>query len=46
MRLPLEVLKQLGARRFVETNKEDYKPVLDMTLEAGIELVKYNYHNL
>ena len=41
----LEVLKQLGARRFVETNKEDYQPVIDMTLEAGIDLHKYDYHN-
>ena len=41
----LEVLKQLGAKRFVETSREDYQPVLDMTLEAGINLIKYNYHN-
>jgi phosphonate transport system substrate-binding protein len=41
----LEVLKQLGAKRFVETNREDYQPVLDMAIEAGIDLKKYNYYN-
>ena len=41
----LVVLKQLGAKRFVETSREDYQPVLDMTQEAGIDLKKYNYHN-
>jgi hypothetical protein len=35
----------LGAKRFVETNREDYQPVLDMAIEAGIDLKKYNYYN-
>jgi len=41
----LGVLKQLGAKRFVETGMEDYQPVLDMAAEAGIDLKRYNYYN-
>ncbi len=41
----IEVLKKLGAKRFVETNREDYQPVLDLATEAGIDLKKYNYYN-
>jgi len=41
----LGVLKQMGAKRFVETNREDYQPVLDMAIEAGIDVKKYNYYN-
>jgi phosphonate transport system substrate-binding protein len=41
----LEVLKKLGAKRFVETSREDYRPVLQLAEEAGIDLEKYNYFN-
>ncbi len=39
------VLEKLGAQRFVETNKEDYQPVLDLAAEAGIILKEYEYYN-
>ncbi len=39
----VEVLKKLGAKRFVETGLEDYRPVFDMAKEAGIDLQKYDY---
>lgn len=32
------VLKQFGARRFVETTTRDYEPVLDICRRAGIDL--------
>ena len=41
----IEVLKKLGAKRFVETSREDYQPVLDLAKEAGIDLKKYDYYN-
>jgi len=41
----IEVLKKLGAKRFVETSREDYQPVLDLAAEAGIDLKKYDYYN-
>ena len=41
----IEVLKKLGATRFVATSKEDYQPVLDLAAEAGIDLKKYGYYN-
>jgi phosphonate transport system substrate-binding protein len=41
----IEVLKKLGAKRFVETSREDYRPVLDLAKEAGIDLDKYDYYN-
>lgn len=40
-----EVLRQLGAKRFVETDREDYKPVFDMAVKAGIDLKTYDYYN-
>ena len=40
-----EVLKKLGAKRFVETSREDYQPVLDLAVEAGIDLKNYKYYN-
>ena len=40
-----KVLQKLGAKRFVETNRDDYQPVLDLAVEAGIDLKKYNYYN-
>ena len=36
-----EALKQLGAKRFVETITEQYQPVLDLAKDAGINLDKY-----
>jgi hypothetical protein len=41
----LEVLKKLGAKRFVDTSREDYQPVLDMAAEAGIDIKNYKYFN-
>ena len=41
----VEVLKKLGAKRFVETGLEDYRPVFDMAKEAGIDLQKYDNKN-
>jgi phosphonate transport system substrate-binding protein len=41
----IEVLKKLGAKRFVETSREDYRPVLDLAAEAGIDLKNYDYYN-
>jgi phosphonate transport system substrate-binding protein len=40
-----EVLKQLGAKRFVETNREQYQPVFDLAKEAGIDLKKYGFQS-
>ena len=41
----IEVLKKLGAKRFVETSKEDYNPVFQLAKKAGIDLEKYDYFN-
>lgn len=41
----LEVLKKLGAKRFVETGREDYQPVFELAEEAGIDLKSYDYYN-
>ena len=41
----LEVLRQLGAKRFVETGSEDYLPVFELANEAGIDINSYSYHN-
>lgn len=41
----LKVLKRLGAKRFVETGREDYQPVFDLAAEAGIDLNNYDYYN-
>ena len=40
-----EVLKQLGAKRFVETSREQYQPVFDLAKEAGIDLGKYDFQS-
>jgi len=40
-----EVLEEFGVKRFIETNKEDYAPVFDISERAGINLQKYNYIN-
>ena len=39
------VLQKLRAIRFVETRKEDYQPVMDLSFEAGISLNDYRYNN-
>jgi phosphonate transport system substrate-binding protein len=41
----LKILEILGAKRFVETDKEDYQPVLDLAVEAGIDMQNYKYFN-
>lgn len=41
----VEVLKSLGFQRFVETSKDDYKPVFVLADEAGINLKEYSYIN-
>jgi phosphonate transport system substrate-binding protein len=40
-----EVLAKFGALKFVETNEEDYRPVIDMAAQAGITLKNYTYKN-
>jgi phosphonate transport system substrate-binding protein len=40
-----EVLKQLGAKRFIETDKDQYQPVFDLAKEAGIDLKKYAFQS-
>lgn len=41
----IEVLKHLEALRFIETVKEDYKPVIEMVHDAGLNLRDYSYKN-
>ena len=41
----LRVLEKLGAKRFVDTSREDYQPVLDMAAEASIDMKNYKYYN-
>ncbi len=40
-----KALKQLGAKRFLETNREHYQPVFDLAKEAGINLKKYDFQS-
>lgn len=40
-----QVLKKLGAQRFVKTTREDYQPVFDMAAAAGIDINNYQYTN-
>ncbi|HSN13237.1 MAG TPA: phosphate/phosphite/phosphonate ABC transporter substrate-binding protein [Anaeromyxobacteraceae bacterium] len=40
-----QVLAQFGALRFIETTAEDYRPVIDVSREAGIDLKTYDYRN-
>lgn len=40
-----DVLKKLRALRFVETGRDDYRPVMDLTTDAGISLKNYDYIN-
>ncbi len=39
------VLKQLGALRFIETTADDYRPVLELSRKAGIDVKDYQYRN-
>jgi phosphonate transport system substrate-binding protein len=39
------VLTEFGALRFIETTAEDYRPVIEMAHEAGIDLKRYDYMN-
>ncbi len=39
------VLKKFGARRFIETLDEDYKPVYDYAGKIGLNLATYDYRN-
>jgi phosphonate transport system substrate-binding protein len=39
------VLQQFGAIKFIETGKEDYQPVFEMSRKAGIDIRTYNYKN-
>jgi phosphonate transport system substrate-binding protein len=39
------VLKNFGARRFIETTDKDYEPVLRYVKTIGIDLAKYDYRN-
>ncbi len=39
------VLGKLRAVRFVRTGPEDYKPVMDLARDAGIDLESYYYEN-
>ena len=39
------VIKEFGARRFVETNNNDYRPVYRYTQEIGLNLATYDYMN-
>jgi ABC-type phosphate/phosphonate transport system substrate-binding protein len=40
-----ETLKKFGAKRFIKTTINDYKPVFDIAQKAGIDLKKYQYIN-
>lgn len=39
------VLAEFGARRFIETTKEDYRPIFAMAIQAGIDVKTYSYRN-
>ena len=39
------MLAQFGALRFIETTADDYRPVIEMAREAGIDLKRYDYRN-
>jgi len=38
-----EVLKILGVARFIETTKEDFKPVYEYAAQIGLDLKNYDY---
>lgn len=39
------VIKEFGARRFIETNNDDYRPVYRYTQKIGLNLATYDYMN-
>lgn len=39
------VLQAFGALRFIETTADDYRPVVQLAREAGIDLKAYDYRN-
>lgn len=39
------VLAELGVRSFIETTKEDYRPLFAMAIQAGIDVKTYTYRN-
>ena len=41
----VEILEKMGAKRFVETSRDDYQPVVDLAAEAGINMQNYKYFN-
>ena len=41
----IEVLKQFGAVKFIETTARDYQPVFDLATKAGINIKTYDYRN-
>jgi phosphonate transport system substrate-binding protein len=41
----LAVLREFGARRFIETNDNDYQPVYHYAQEIGLNLTTYDYMN-
>ena len=41
----LQTLKSFGAKRFIETTKQDYQPVFDYADHCGLDLVTYDYIN-
>jgi phosphonate transport system substrate-binding protein len=40
-----EVLRTFGAKRFIVTTEEDYRPVYEYARKAGIDLATYDYLN-
>lgn len=41
----LSVLKNFGARKFIETTDRDYEPVVKYARESGLNLATYDYMN-
>ena len=39
------VIKEFGARRFIETNNDDYRPVYRYAQKIGLNLATYDYMN-
>jgi len=41
----LGIIKEFGARRFIETNNDDYRPVYRYAQKIGLNLATYDYMN-
>lgn len=41
----VEALRKFGAKRFIKTTVDDYRPLFDIAQKAGIDLKKYRYIN-